>query len=76
MSSDVVEIPIFKERRTPVMLEPVFLPLLLVAFALIIGFCVILPGIRGRERAFAAIRVLILGSMGIWFIFRYERMPS
>jgi len=71
MSSDVVEIPIFKERRTPVMLEPVFLPLLLVAFALIIGFCVILPGIRGRERAFAAIRVLILGSMGIWFIFSF-----
>lgn len=69
MSSNA-ELPFFfADRRTPVMLEPIFLPLLLILVATILGFCLILPGIRGRERVFAALRFLMLGSAGLWIFF-------
>ena len=65
------ELPFFfADRRTPVMLEPIFLPLLLILAAMILGFCLILPGIRGRERIFAALRFFMLGSAGFWIFFR------
>ena len=68
---DVVPLPFFfPERRTAVLLEPIFLPLLLIMVAVLIGFCLILPGIRGRQRIFAAIRVTLLGSSGLWMLFR------
>lgn len=64
------ELPFFfADRRTPVMLEPIFLPLILILIAMILGFCLILPGIRGRERIFAALRFLMLGSAGLWIFF-------
>ena len=69
---EVGELPFFfPERKTPVLLEPIFLPLLLILLAVLIGFCLILPGIRGRQRIFAAIRVTLLGSAGLWLFFRY-----
>ena len=61
----------FPDRKTPVLLEPIFLPLLLILLAVLIGFCLILPGIRGRQRIFAAIRVTLLGSAGLWLFFRF-----
>lgn len=65
------ELPFFfADRRTPVMLEPIFLPLILILIAMVLGFCLILPGIRGRERIFAALRFLMLGSAGLWIFFR------
>jgi len=64
------ELPFFfADRRTPVMLEPVFLPLLLIVVAAVLGFCLILPGIRGRERIFAALRFFMLGAAGLWIFF-------
>lgn len=69
---DVVPLPFFfPERRTAVLLEPIFLPLLLIMVAVLIGFCLILPGIRGRQRIFAAIRVTLLGSSGLWMLFSF-----
>lgn len=69
---EVVELPFFfPDRRSPVLLEPIFLPLLLILTAVVIGFCLILPGIRGRERIFAAIRVTLLGSAGLWLFFSF-----
>jgi len=69
-SSQNADLPFFfADRRTPVMLEPIFLPLLLILIAMILGFCLILPGIRGRERIFAALRFLMLGSAGLWIFF-------
>lgn len=66
------ELPFFfADRRTPVMLEPIFLPLLLILAAMILGFCLILPGIRGRERIFAALRFFMLGSAGFWIFFSF-----
>jgi len=68
----VSELPFFfKDRKTPVLLEPIFLPLLLILLAVLIGFCLILPGIRGRQRIFAAIRVTLLGSVGLWLFFSF-----
>ena len=60
----------FADRRTPVILEPIFLPLLLILAAILLGFCLILPGIRGRQRVFAALRFFMLGSAGLWIFFR------
>lgn len=69
---EVGELPFFfPERQTPVLLEPIFLPLLLILLAVLIGFCLILPGIRGRQRIFAAIRVTLLGSAGLWLFFSF-----
>lgn len=66
------ELPFFfADRRTPVLLEPIFLPLLLIVAAVLIGFCLILPGIRGRERIFAALRFFMLGSAGLWMFFSF-----
>lgn len=71
ISSQNADLPFFfADRRTPVMLEPIFLPLILILIAMILGFCLILPGIRGRERIFAALRFLMLGSAGLWIFFR------
>lgn len=61
----------FGDNETPVLLEPIFLPLVLILVALVIGFCLVLPGIRGRERIFLAIRYTLLGSAGIWMIFSF-----
>merc|ERR1712176_1704785 len=70
ISSQNADLPFFfADRRTPVMLEPIFLPLILILIAMILGFCLILPGIRGRERIFAALRFLMLGSAGLWIFF-------
>jgi hypothetical protein len=61
----------FADRRTPVILEPIFLPLLLILAAILLGFCLILPGIRGRQRVFAALRFFMLGSAGLWIFFSF-----
>jgi len=69
---EIMELPFFfPDRRSPVLLEPIFLPLLLILFAILIGFCMVLPGIRGRQRIFAAIRVTLLGSAGLWLFFSF-----